>query len=579
MNSPAAHLCAVHLEHVTYTYPLQDQPVLNDLNLDIKPGEFVLIMGPTGEGKSTLALCLNGVIPHVLGGSLQGSIQVLGFNPSEKEIFEMATKIGLVFQDADSQICNIFVRDEVAFGAQNLLVPREIILERIKRVLHFVGLEAQEDMPVFNLSGGQKQRLAIASVLAMEPSVVVFDEPTANLDPGGAKEVQSLIRELKRNGITILVIEHDVENFIDLADRIVVLHEGRIVYQGPPRQIFQEHGMRIRDQIGLRIPAVVDFALEAEKKGYSFDVFPLTIEEIPLDRLEFQVMKDQDRLSPYLTPPIGHEPIIQVNHLYFHYPNGPTVLEDISFEVRQGEILAIIGPNGSGKSTLTAHFVGLNRPVSGEVKVCGLDASNTPIKELARKVGYVFQYPEHQFVADTVFDEMCFGLKWQGLPAAEVEQRAMEMLKTFQLEEVKDRHPFALSRGQKRRLSVASMLVMRPEVFILDEPTTGQDLHNLEQLMNFIQGLNRQGLTIIMVTHDMGLVAQYAHSVLVLEEGRIAFHGTPWELFAKELALEEKYNLTVPAIYTLYHRIKRRYPELPVVHSPADLASYLVPRG
>ncbi len=578
MDLPSDDLPAIRFEHVTYTYPLQEKPVLNDLNLEVQPGEFVLVMGPTGEGKSTLALCLNGVIPHVLGGSLQGSICVLGYNPSEREIFEMATKIGLVFQDADSQICNIFVRDEVAFGAQNLLVPREVILERIQRVLHFVGLEEQEDKPVFTLSGGQKQRLAIASVLAMEPSIVVFDEPTANLDPGGAKEVQALIRELRRNQITILVIEHDVENFIDLADRLVVLHEGRIAYEGPPRQVFQEHGLEIRDAIGLRIPGVVEFALEAEKRGVHFPLFPLTIEELPLDLLEFRPV-DEEQPSATAAPTIGGEAILQVEHLCFNYPGGPKVLDDVSFEVQRGEILAIVGPNGSGKSTLTAHFVGLNRPVSGAVWVCGLDAGQASIKELAKKVGYVFQYPEHQFVTDTVYEEMCFGLRWQGLPEEEVKQRALEMLAAFQLDEVKDRHPFALSRGQKRRLSVASMLVMKPEVFILDEPTTGQDLRNLDQLMRFIQDLNRQGLTILLVTHDMGLVAQYAHSVLVLEDGRIVFHGTPWALFAEEMALEEKYSLSVPPIYALHRRLKQRYPWLPPIHSPAELARYLVHGG
>jgi len=579
MLDPAADLAAVHLKHVTFTYPFQEKPVLDDLNLDIRSGEFVLIMGPTGEGKSTLSLCLNGIIPHVLGGSLQGSIRVLGLDPSENEIAEMATKIGLVFQDADSQICNIFVREEVAFGAQNLLVPRETILERIKRVLHFVGLATQEDMPVFTLSGGEKQRLAIASVLAMEPSVVVFDEPTANLDPGGAKEVQALIRELKRNQITILVIEHDVANFIDLADRIVILHGGRVAYQGPPRQVYQQHGLDIRDRLGLRLPDVVYFALEAEKKGYHFETFPLTVEEVPLDYLKFQPASGQGTPASFATSLAESEPIIQVNHLCFHYPGGPTVLDDISFKVRRGEILAIIGPNGSGKSTLTSQFVGLNRPVSGEVNVCGLDAARATIKELAKRVGYVFQYPEHQFVADTVFEEMAFGLKWQGFPESEVNKRAMEMLEAFQLDGFKDRHPFALSRGQKRLLSVASMLVMKPEIFILDEPTTGQDLRNLDQIMAFIQDLNRQGLTIILITHDMGLVAQHAHSVLVLEKGRIAFHGTPWELFARELEIEDKYELSVPAVYKLHRQIRQRYPWLPPVSSPTELASYLIKKG
>ena len=546
--------------------------------MTVQPGEFVIVMGPTGEGKSTLSLCLNGVIPRVMGGTLQGHVEVMGLDPNEKDIYEMATKIGLVFQDADSQICNIFVREEVAFGAQNLLVPKKTILERIKRVLHFVGLDNYEGMPVFNLSGGQKQRVAIASVLAMEPSVVVFDEPTANLDPGGAREVQALIRELKKNGVTILVIEHDISNFIDLADRVVVLHSSHVMFEGPPEQVFGEHGLDIRDRLGLRIPGVVEFALEAQKKGYHFDCFPLRVDQLSLDALEFEP-------HPGLVTPVEHlttpepQPVIQVSHLSFHYPAGPPVLKDISFEVPRGDIVAIVGPNGSGKSTLTSQFVGLNRPQEGRVTVCGIDARGATMRELTRHVGYVFQYPEHQFVADTVFEEMAYGLKWQNLPEVEVNRRAMEMLQIFQLDRVKDRHPFSLSRGQKRRLSVASMLVMKPELFILDEPTTGQDLRNLNQLMSFIQELNQQGLTILIVTHDMGLVAQYCDTALVIEDGRLAYQGPPWQLFTQELALEERYDLTLPDVYKIYRQVKQRNPSLPPVASATELAGYLVERG
>jgi energy-coupling factor transporter ATP-binding protein EcfA2 len=568
---------AICLEHITYTYPAQEKPVLDDINLIVNPGEFVIVIGPTGEGKSTLSLCLNGVIPRVMGGDLKGDIRILGFDPNEKEIYEMATKIGLVFQDADSQICNIFVREEVAFGAQNLLVQKETILERIKRVLHFVGLDNFEDTPVFNLSGGEKQRVAIASVLAMEPSVVVFDEPTANLDPGGAREVQALIRELRKKKVTVLVIEHDISNFVDLADRVVVLHSSKVIYSGSPEQVFREHGLEIRDQMGLRIPDVIEFALEAQNRGYHFDTFPLNVKQLPLENMEFEPC------SNVVPPPehsknSGQEPIIQVNHLLFHYPGGSPVLKDISFKLARGEFAAMVGPNGAGKSTLTSQFVGLNRPVKGKVVVCGIDTQNAAIKELTQHVGYVFQYPEHQFVTDTVLGEMEYGLKWQGLPDDEVRRRAIEMLEIFQLDKVKDRHPFSLSRGQKRRLSVASMLVMKPELFILDEPTTGQDLRNLNQLMSFIQELNRQGLTILIVTHDMGLVAEYCDSVLVLEDGRLVYQGSPWELFSQELAIEDRYNLILPDLYKIHHLIKQRYPWLPPVNDVVELANYLVER-
>jgi len=566
---------AIHLQDISYRYPRQDSPTLEDIRLTVEPGEFVLLMGPTGGGKSTLSLCLNGIIPRMLGGDLKGSISVFGFSPKEKDVYEMATKIGLVFQDADSQICNIFVRDEVGFGAQNLLVPRELVLERIKRVLHFVGLDEFEGRPVFNLSGGQKQRVAIASVLAMEPGVVVFDEPTANLDPEGALEVQALIRELKEHEVTVMVIEHDVSRFVDMADRLVVLADGRIAYNGPPREILADHGLAMRDQIGLRIPQATEFALEARRKGYRLETLPLTIDDIQVESFRFQQLPTPpaERMA---FPSTEREVIIEVKDLSFAYPGGPEVLKNITMDVCRGEILAIIGRNGSGKTTLTSLFIGLNKPASGSVMVCGMDVSQASIRELSEEVSYVFQYPEHQFITDSVLEEMLFGLKRQSLSPEEANRRAMEMLEMFQLHQVKDRHPFALSRGQKRRLSVASMLVLRPEVFILDEPTTGQDQRNVNQVMEFLQKLNQQGLTIILVTHDMELVAQYAHRVLVLDEGQVVFEGTPWQLFGEELIDRQHYGLIIPDIIELYRRVRNRYPNVAPVTSPRELAGLLI---
>ncbi len=579
MPDQAEREVAINIKDLTYWYPVQDpQIALDHINLNIKRGELTVLMGPTGGGKSTLALCLNGVIPRMLGGTLEGHVDIMGWSPNEKDIYEMATKIGLVFQDADSQICNIFVKDEVAFGAQNLLVEKGEVLSRVDRVLRFVGLGNYEDRSVFALSGGEKQRLSIASVLAMEPTVIILDEPTANLDPEGAAEVKSLIYELKENhGVTIIIIEHNISGILGLADRLVVISGGKIVLDGPPRQILNQSGRMIHNELGLRLPEATEFALAAQAKGYSINPVPVTSAELNFDNFRFKPA-DKIRAPSAQNPPTDiHETksIIQVNNLSFSYANGFQALKNVSLEIKKGEILAIVGRNGSGKSTLTSHFIGLNRPTTGKVIVDGLDVSKVKIKELARRVGYVFQYPEHQFLTDTVHDEIAFGLKGMTLRAEEIEQRTSEMLNRFSLDHVRERHPLSLSRGQKRRLSVASMLVMRPEIFILDEPTTGQDRKNIDEVMQYLVELNKAGLTIIIVTHDMELVAAYADRVLVMEKGNVAYEGTPWQLFDEQLAAQDKWGLSIPEGYKIYQLAKNKFPWLSPELVPEKLASYL----
>ncbi len=582
MTGEAGTELAIDINGLTYWYPVQDhQTALDHINLKIERGELTVLMGPTGGGKSTLALCLNGVIPRMLGGNLEGHVDIMGWSPNEKDIYEMATKIGLVFQDADSQICNIFVKDEVAFGAQNLLVEKGVVLSRVDRVLRFVGLENYEDRSVFALSGGEKQRLSIASVLAMEPKVILLDEPTANLDPEGATEVKALIHELKENqGVTIVIIEHNVSGILDLADRLVVISGGKIVLDGKPREVLNQSGRMIHHELGLRLPEATEFALAAEAKGYSFSPIPITSAELDLENLKFKPAAEISSKSPETLSSDSHnsKPIIHVSNLSFSYANSFQALKNVSLEIQKGEILAILGRNGSGKSTLTSHFIGLNRPTSGKVIVDGLDVSKATIKELARRVGYVFQYPEHQFVTDTVYDEMAFGLKGQNIVAEEIEQRTSEMLKRFSLDHVRERHPLSLSRGQKRRLSVASMLVMRPEIFILDEPTTGQDRRNINEVMQYLVKLNKAGLTVIIVTHDMELVAAYADRVVVLETGSVVYEGTPWQLFDERLSNQDMWGLSVPQGYRIYELAKAQCSWLPPELVPEKLAGYLEDR-
>ncbi|MGI9951693.1 energy-coupling factor transporter ATPase [Moorellaceae bacterium AZ2] len=576
---------AVHIKGLSYWYPDEEKPVLEEINLDIQQGEFVVIVGPSGCGKSTLALCLNGIIPQVMGGKFKGSIKVSGKDTLEYGIHEMATEVGMIFQDPDSQLCNIYVRDEVAFGAQNLLVPKDEILRRLQRALEFVGMSDHAYKVVFSLSGGQKQRVSIASVLVMEPKVIVLDEPTANLDPAGCMEVAQLIRDINRtHQVTTIVIEHDISNIIDLADRLVVMDNGHIIFNGTPREILADKGVFIRDQLGLWLPEVCEFALAARKRGYVFSPFPLKGSEIPIYNLEFQAA-----LSPNSEPSVRErykgdsarksEVVASLQDVTLRYPDGTLALQGINCQIYRQQIVALVGQNGSGKSTFASLLIGLHRPTAGRVEVCGLDTTRTSIRDLARKVGYVFQYPEHQFVTDNVFDEVAVGLRNQGLSEEQVRVRVMSILAMFRLDHLVGKHPFNLSLGQKRRLSIASMLAYHPEILILDEPTSGQDFRNAKMLMDILVDLkNTEGLTVILITHNMRLVAEYADTVIVLNNGRLVYQGVPEALFESG-HVAERYQLAVPETLRLLKQIHNVFPHLPFEPNPVYLANMLVERS
>lgn len=568
-------LPVIEIRSLTYAYPEQPEPALRDVTLTVRRGEFMLLMGRSGCGKSTLALCLNGIIPHMLGGRLEGEVRVMGVSPQVVPVYETATRIGLVFQDPDSQICNIFVRDEVAFGPQNLLVDKQEILRRVERMLRFVGLPKFEHRTVFLLSGGEKQRVAIASVLAMEPEVIVFDEPTANLDPDGATEVRQLIREVHRQGKTVVLIEHDVSEFVDVADRVAVMDGGRILYVGSPREVFSARGLELRDRLGLWIPETVEFALHARRKHLDLVPFPLQPEDVPVERLPFRTLHGiaEGQLQQSRAP--SAPPIARLEEVSFRYPEGVEALHNISLSVPRGQIVALLGHNGSGKSTLASLLIGLNKPTSGRVLIDGLDTTQTSIRQLARVVGYVFQYPEHQFITDSVYREVAFSLQREGLSPDQIHAKVMDILRAFRLDHVLDRHPFALSKGQKRRLSVATMLVVNPKLLILDEPTTGQDYDSVLELMKYLLGFLQQGLTVLLITHNMPLVARYAQHAVVLEQGRVVYDGPVLPLMTEELARRARYRLRAPDLFRLWYRADQATGGLPVCRTPAELADLL----
>jgi energy-coupling factor transport system ATP-binding protein len=527
---------AVEIQGLSYWYPESESPVLDGLDLRIDKGEMTIVIGASGGGKSTLMLALNGIVPKQTGGRIAGTVRVGGLDPLEHELAEMATRVGLVFQDPDSQLASIFVRDEVAFGPQNLRLDRTDVERRLAEALDFVGLSAFARRDVFSLSGGEKQRLAIASVLAMEPEVIVLDEPTANLDPAGAFEIARLVGQLRDAGRTLILVEHQINRLAAVADRLVVLDAGRVRFAGPPREVLRKHGSTIRDELGLWIPQVSDFALAIPAAAGSLDPFPLLVADLPphIEAVRPPERPPASTSNVFVEPPATTEILVAADHVGYQYGPGSEALRDVSCTIRPGETVALLGQNGSGKTTFASLLVGLRAPGSGSLTVSGHDAAHVGVEVLARDVSYVFQYPEHQFVAESVADDAAYALRRRGVPAAEAEAKADLMLARFGLDGLRDRHPFKLSMGQKRRLSVADMLVTEPRLLILDEPTAGQDRRNTQVLVELLDELRQaRGLAILVITHDMTLVADWCDRAVVLDAGRSVFEGATRELFAK----------------------------------------------
>lgn len=561
----------IKISGLTYYYQNDTEPVLRDVNLEVQPGEFLLIIGPSGCGKSTLALTLNGIIPLVLGGRIKGKVTVDGVDVRSSSVYELGTRIGIVFQDPDSQLCNLYVQEEVGFGPANLKMPREEILRRVDESLAQVGESAIKHKLIYEISGGQKHRVAIASILAMNPKIIIFDEPTANLDPLGAVEVFGLMKRLNKEfGITIIVIEHNVDPVMCLADRVVLMDNGTITYGGEPRKVAQEQGRFIMDTMGLRIPQVCQLALAMGEKGIQFDPFPLTVGEAAQTLISLQSCLQFDPAPAVDDKPVG-EPVIKAERLSFSYPDGTQAVKDVSLEIHGGDIVSLIGENGSGKTTLASLLVGLNKPSSGTGTVCGLDLTTASIRDLTSHIGYVFQYPEHQFVENTVYKEVAFSLEAQKLAPAEVASRVNKTLGLLGVEAMRDKHPLRLSMGQKRRLSVATMLILDTEILILDEPTTGQDRKNIDNIMEIMCEANRKGTTIILITHDMNLAAKYSTRFIVMDRGELVFQGSRSEFFRQFRQIRSSV-LVLPEIYELAEKLRENgITQVPEVYTVRDL--------
>lgn len=581
------------VENLSFRYQGRKLPALQDVSFSVSPGELLLVLGPSGSGKSTLALCLNGLIPHDMPGELSGRVMIAGRAVRETPVADLARTVGMVFQDPDAQFCMLRVDDEIAFGLENLRVPRTEMAARISRALELVGLAGSERRRIDRLSGGERQRLALACVLAMEPSVLVFDEPTSNLDPAGAEELFATIARLKqRGGRSIVIVEHRLDHLISLVDRVLVLGPGgRRLALASPTEVLRDHADEL-DSFGIWIPQVSEVANRLAALGLPCDPYPLTIEQAAA---EFDRVIDgrptegpvsavgngvatadgisassgargrrftlNEGAGPTLRcysadSPTDEKPAIEIERLAYRYPGGQTALRDVSLVVHRGSFFALVGPNGAGKSTLASHLIGSIRPPAGRVRLFGRDVRTIATTEIPRYVGYVFQNPEHQFVAGSVFEELAFGLRIRGQSEPEITAQVDAVLADFGLSSYARANPFTLSHGEKRRLSVATMLILGQPILVLDEPTFGQDRRNTAALMAKLLTLNRDGRTIVMITHDLRLVAEYATEVALLVDGLVAYHGPVAGLF-NEADLLERGHLIVPPLLELSRRLDR----------------------
>ena len=547
---------AVSVQGVTFTYHGADRPALRAVSLVQNAGEMIGVMGASGAGKSTLAKCLNRIIPEFEDGDFHGAICIAGESIEHLRVCDLAPKVGMVFQDFESQLFSTNVAHEVAFAMEQVGMDRAEMVRRIMPALEAVGLRGFEHRDPMSLSGGEKQRLAIASVLALRPSVIVLDEPTTDLDPEGRAEVFELIKKLRAQGLSLIVIEHESEE-LRAADRIVVLREGEIAADGPPSEVFAR--TELLTACGVRPPGLghalellgIDAQPKSVEQAYEVIVraYPSVVANTYDSIARSRVSEQPKAAGNAIVGPA----FIGIENVSYSYAGGPRVLDSIDLKVGAGEFLAIVGQNGSGKTTLAKHIVGLLQPATGRVTIDGKDRAQMRPAETAREVAYVFQNPDHQIFAATVEDEVAFGPRNFGLAADEIKRRCDEALEAVGLQNERQSDPFLLSKGERQRLAVASVLVLRPRMLILDEPTTGLDHREQLRMMALVRDLNRAGIAIVIITHTPWLVAEYARRVVLMRKGAKIFDGGVREFFMQDELLRSS-SFRAPEITELSRR-------------------------
>lgn len=540
----------IEFQGVSFRYAGAQKDALSGIDLKIPVGEIVLVTGRAGSGKTTLCSCINGLVPHYHEGELTGDVIVRSYQTRRARIGGLASLVGMVFQDPESQLVTSSVADEVAFGPENLGVPRPEINQRVTAALSSTRLLGFEDREPHNLSGGEQQACAIAATYSMHPEIYVMDEPLANLDPAGRRQVlQVLIDVAKGRQKTLVIVEHALEEVLPLVDRVLVMDGGQIVRDGTvddvlaagdiPDVFTRPAIVRLADRFGLQL------------KTFSAETFYADLNaHKPLGTIA-----STEPLTPGRSAN-SSPPIIEIRDVHYSYKNHAAALKGVSLNIGAGELVAILGRNGSGKTTLARHIIGLLQPEQGKVIVAGRDVAATPTHELTQEIGFCFQNPNHQLVAFKVRDEMTFGLKAHNIDPAEFDGRVRRALELVNLLDVIDAEIFDLGKGQKQRLALASVLTLEPKILIIDEPTTGQDPQMTQEIFEIIKRLNDAGTTVLMITHRVDYAAAYASRAVVMNQGLVAFDGPVLELISN-LEIMKANSLDLPDITRLALQLQK----------------------
>ena len=550
----------ISFNQFTFQYDAQAEATLKDISFDIVKGEKVLILGPSGSGKSTLAQCLNGIIPNIHKGQAQGQVRIAGQNIFKQSIYDKSQLVSTVLQDPDGQFIGLTVAEDLAFALENDCANQSKMKDKVALWAERLDLTSLLNHRPQDLSGGQKQRVSLAGVLIDESPILLFDEPLANLDPKSGQETIDLIDKIhKEVGATTIIIEHRLEDVLYRpVDRILLVNDGTLLFNGSPDELLSstlllENG--IREPLYVTVLRQLGFDTRDAENLSQLDALDLSDLVLP-DR----VLKDKRDSSS--------DSILKVEGLSVSYGDNPAIIEDISFSLKKGERLAIVGKNGAGKSTLAKALCGFV-PSQGKITYKGQDISQDSIAERSERIGFVLQNPNQMISQTMIFDEVALGLRLRGIEEDEVEERVHEVLKTCGLYSFRKWPISALSFGQKKRVTIASILVLKPEIIILDEPTAGQDYKTYTDIMNFLDSLQKQGHTIVMITHDMQLMLEYSDRCLVVVEGKIIADDNPVTILNQKDLLESA-NLKQTSLYTLGQKLSS---------DPVEVTQYYIEKG